>query len=207
MASSAGTEGTSPSVEAAYDVVVVGSSAGGLNALIHVLGPLPATLPAAVLIVQHLDPRYLSMLPEILQKSTSLKTKQPRDGDPIIPGWVYLAPPDNHMLVHTKGILSLSHAAEVKYVRPSIDLLFASAAETYGKRCLGVVLTGRGSDGSMGVRAIDRAGGTVIVQSQESSAYKDMPCAAIATGAADYILSLDDISLKIIHLLKPGEYS
>ena len=189
------------STEPAFDVIAIGSSAGGVNALIHILSPLPHEFPAAILAVQHLDPRVPSRLADVLARKTELPVVQASDGERIRAGTVYLAPPDVHMQVESRGILSLSHSPIVKYVRPSIDVLFTSVAEVYGHRCLGVILTGRGNDGAKGLRAIHQSGGLVIIENPVSAAYKDMPTAAIQSDEPDYILSLDEIPRKIVELM------
>ncbi len=147
---------------AAYDVVAIAASAGGLRALIEVLSHLPAEFPAAVVVVQHLDPRHRSLMAEILSRGTALRVKQAEEGDRLETGTAYIAPPNRHLLVNPDGTLSLSSSELVRFVRPSADLLFESAAGSYRDRAIAVVLTGTGSDGAMGVEAIKKMGGTVI---------------------------------------------
>lgn len=142
---------------AAYDVVALAASAGGLTALSLVLSNLPADFPAAVVLVQHLDPRHRSLMAEILGRRTLLQVKQAKEADCLQPSTVYIAPPDRHLLVNPDGSLSLSQSELVHFVRPSADLLFESVAASYRERAITVVLTGTGSDGNMGVQAIDAA--------------------------------------------------
>jgi two-component system chemotaxis response regulator CheB len=129
-----------------------------LNALRQVLEELPAEFPAAVVIVQHLDPRHRSLLAGILARHTTLHVKQASEGDRITAAHVYIAPPDHHLLVNPDGSLSLSQSELVHFVRPSADLLFESVAASFRERAIAVVLTGTGSDGTMGVQAIQKNG-------------------------------------------------
>src|SRR5437763_4916983 len=150
---------TAPTPRAGFDVVAVAASAGGLSACCELLAHLPGDLPAAIVLVQHLDPKHPSLMAEILARRTRLRVKQAEDGDHLALGVVYVAPPDHHLLVDGDGALSLTRTAPVHFVRPSADLLFASVAESYGGRALAVVLTGSGRDGATGVRAIKAHGG------------------------------------------------
>ena len=165
-----------------YAIVLMAASAGGLAAISAVLGALPADFAIPVLVVQHLDPRHVSLMSEILRRRTSLRVEDATAGTRVEAGTVYLAPPDEHLLVTGDGRLRLSHADPVHFVRPSADLLFESAAESFPGRAIGVVLSGTGSDGNMGVRALERAGGTVIAQDPDTAEFAGMPQAAIATG-------------------------
>ena len=178
---------------AATDAVLVAASAGGLSALTAVLSELPANFPAGVAIVQHIEPHHRSMLAEILGRSCALPVTQATDGQRFEPGVVYVAPPDHHLLVDADGSLSLTRTELVHFVRPSADLLFESGAASFGRRAIGVVLTGTGSDGSLGVEAIKRRGGTVIAQDEETSDFFGMPGAAIEAGAVDFVLPLGQI--------------
>ena len=159
---------------AQFDVVALASSAGGIAAISHILESLPAGFPAAIVVVQHLDPRHRSLMAEILRRRTPLEVVQAAEGDRIRPGTVHIAPPDRHLLVNRDGSLSLSHSELVHFVRPSADLLFESVAASYEERAIAVVLTGTGSDGSLGVGAIKKMGGTVIAQDQESAEFFGM---------------------------------
>ncbi len=189
---------------AQFDVVALASSAGGIAAISHILESLPAGFPAAIVVVQHLDPRHRSLMAEILRRRTPLEVVQAAEGDRIRPGTVHIAPPDRHLLVNRDGSLSLSHSELVHFVRPSADLLFESVAASYGERAIAVVLTGTGSDGSLGVGAIKKMGGTVIAQDQESAEFFGMPAATIKSGHADFILRLDEIPLALTTLVTEG---
>ena len=192
---------------AAFDVVALAASAGGLMALSTVLAALPAGFPAAVVLVQHLDPHHRSLMAEILGRRTALPVKQAEEGDGLRPAMVSIAPPNRHLLVNPDGTLSLSQSELVHFVRPSADLLFESVAASYKGRAIAVVLTGSGSDGAMGVRAIKKMGGTVIVQDEKTAEFFGMPGAAIQTGQVDFILPLDEIGPALVTLVtkKEGE--
>ncbi len=188
---------------AAFHIVALAASAGGLAALGAVLSGLPDDFPAALVIVQHLDPRHRSLMADILSRRTKLKVKQAAEGDRLTPGIAYIAPPDRHLLVNPDGSLSLSQSELVHFVRPSADLLFESVAASYKGRAIAVVLTGNGSDGAMGVQAIKKMGGTVIVQDEKSSEFSGMPTAAIRTGP-DFILPLGEIAAALTTLVRTG---
>lgn len=184
-----------------FDAIAIASSAGGLAALTSLLAAVPASLPAAILVVQHLDPRHRSLIAEILSRRTALPVKQAEDGDRIEPGTVYIAPPDNHLLANADGTLSLTQTELVHFVRPSADLLFESVAASFRDRAIAVVLTGSGADGAMGVRAIKKMGGTVIAQDEETSEFFAMPSAAIETGQVDFVLPLEEIRPALVTLV------
>ncbi len=189
---------------AAFHIVALAASAGGLAALGAVLSGLPDDFPAALVIVQHLDPRHRSLMADILSRRTKLKVKQAAEGDRLSPGIAYIAPPDRHLLVNPDGSLSLSQSELVHFVRPSADLLFESVAASYKGHAIAVVLTGNGSDGAMGVQAIKKMGGTVIVQDEKSSQFSGMPSAAIRTGQSDFILPLGEIAAALMTLVRTG---
>ena len=178
----------------AFEIVALAASAGGLKALTDVLAALPADFPAALVVVQHLDPRHRSLMAEILGKRTTLRVKEAREGDHVQPGLALIAPPNRHLLVNPDGTLSLSQSELVHFVRPSADLLFESTAASYKERAIAVVLSGSGRDGAMGVKAIKKMGGTVIVQDAETSEFFGMPEAAQRTGTVDFILPLHEIA-------------
>jgi two-component system, chemotaxis family, protein-glutamate methylesterase/glutaminase len=182
-----------------FDVVAMGASAGGLNALIQVLRGLPKTFPSSIVLVQHLAPTRKSWIADLLGRSTVLKVKQAEHNEILLPGMVYTGPPDEHLLVGP-GKIQLAHTQLVRFSRPSIDLLFESVAGTYGSRAIGVVLSGSGQDGSEGLRTIKEAGGITIVQMPETAEFRPMPEAAIATGCADFILRLEKIGEKLAEL-------
>lgn len=189
-----------------FEIVAMASSAGGLNALAQVLSDLPAAfLP--VVVVQHLYPRHRSLMAEILGRRTALQVCQAREGDRVERGVVHIAPPDRHLLVNGDGRLSLTRTELVHFVRPSADLLFESVAASYRERAIAVVLTGSGSDGEMGVRAVKKMGGLVIAQDRSSSEFFGMPGAAIDTGTVDMILPLNEIAGALVDLAARGDGS
>jgi two-component system chemotaxis response regulator CheB len=175
-----------------------------LTAISKVLSHLPDGFPASIVVVQHLDPRHRSLMAEILSRNTSLQVKQAEEGDRLCPATVYIAPPNQHLLVNSDGSLSLSQSELVHFVRPSADLLFESVAASHKDRAIAVVLTGTGSDGSMGVQAIKKMGGTVISQSEESAEFAGMPLAAIQTRCVDFVLPLDEIASALVTLVLKG---
>ena len=194
-----------PSPLAAFDVVAIAASAGGLRALTTVLSALSIDFPASVAVVQHLDPRHRSLMADILGRQSQLPIKQAEDGEWIQPGRVFIAPPDRHLLVNPDGGLSLSRTELVHFVRPSADLLFESVAASFKDRAIAVVLTGTGSDGATGVAAIKKMGGTVIVQDEHTSDFFGMPGAAMKTGVVDFVLPLGEIAPALTKLVTRGD--
>jgi len=188
-----------------FEVIAIATSAGGLKALSQVLSALPPDFSPAIVVVQHLDPRHRSLMADILSRRSTLPVKQADENDKLRPGTVYIAPPNKHLLVNPDGSLSLTQSELVHFVRPSADLLFESVAGSFKNRAIAVVLTGTGSDGSMGVRAIKKMGGTVLAQDESSSEFYGMPNAAIQTGCVDFVLSLSEIPSALITLVKTGE--
>jgi two-component system, chemotaxis family, protein-glutamate methylesterase/glutaminase len=185
-----------------YEIVLLAASAGGLAAISVVLGGLPQDFPVPIVIVQHLDPRHASLMAEILRRRTSLDVEEAQAGTRVESSTVYIAPPNEHLLVSPDGRLTLSHADPVHFVRPSADLLFESGAESFPGRVIGVVLTGTGSDSNMGVRAIRSAGGAVIAQDPTSAEFAGMPQAAIDTGGVDLVLPLEEIGPTLVELVE-----
>ncbi|MBE1494259.1 two-component system chemotaxis response regulator CheB [Amycolatopsis lexingtonensis] len=186
-------------------VVALVTSAGGLDALSRVLGPLPADLPAAVLVAQHLDPSRPSRLAAILDARTALRVVEARDGDELTPGTVLVAPAARHLLVTPAARIGLLDAGALPPARPSADLLLATLAVTCGPRALAVVLTGRGTDAQAGIRAVARCGGTVFAQDEATSAQFGMPGAAILTGVVDTVLPLPEIAGAVrAHVTHPA---
>ena len=196
-----------PPAKSTFDVVAIAASAGGLNAINVVLANLPEMFPATIVVVQHLDPRHRSLMAEILARNTSLHVKQAEEGDTIQLGTVYIAPPDRHLLVNSDGTLTLSQSELVHFVRPSADLLFESVAASHKDRAIAVVLSGTGSDGSMGVQAIKKMGGTVICQDAATAEFSGMPLAAMQSKCVDFALPLDEIAAALVTLVMKGESS
>jgi two-component system chemotaxis response regulator CheB len=159
-------------------VIVMGASAGGVEALRTVVAGLPADLPAAVLVVLHLSPGGLSVLPQILDRHTGLTVVAAEDGAVAAAGTVYVCPPDRHLELDGLVLRLTSHPPEDHH-RPSIDRLFASTAETVGTQAIGVILSGCLHDGAAGLAAIAVAGGAAVVQDPRSAEYPDMPASAL----------------------------
>ncbi len=183
-------------------IIVLTASAGGLKALSKILSNLPKDFPAPIVIVQHLSPSYPSLMAEILSRRTLLQVKQAEAGDMLKPGTVYIAPPNHHLVINQDYSLSLSDAEKVRRVRPAGDVLFQSAASSFLKKVIAVVLTGMDGDGATGVAAVKLMGGTVIAQSEATCEFYSMPKAAIATGAVDFILALEAIAPALLNLVK-----
>jgi two-component system, chemotaxis family, protein-glutamate methylesterase/glutaminase len=186
-----------------FDVVAIGASAGGIEALHAVAAALPASFPVPVLIVQHMDPRHKSLLAGLLARRCRLRVKQAAQDEAIRGGIVYIAQPDMHLIVRS-GRLVLTDTAQVHFSRPSIDLLFQSVADSYGDRAIGVILSGSGVDGADGTRAIKAKGGTTLAQDPASAAHAGMPQAARATNCVDFTLPLEEIGPALTSLVTPA---
>jgi two-component system, chemotaxis family, protein-glutamate methylesterase/glutaminase len=201
------TNGEEPmSVEATdrFEILAVASSAGGISALRNLIGGLPRDFAVPVVVVQHLDPRHQTVIAEVIGRHTALHVKLAEADESIKPGVVYVAPPDRHLLVNSSRTVSLSHSALVHFVRPSADLLFESVAGAYGAGVIACVLTGTGSDGAMGVRAVKACGGTVIVEDPRTAEFAGMPAAAVATGDVDFVLPVEEIGDVVVGLVEAG---
>ncbi len=182
-----------------YDLVAVGTSLGGLSALKILLECIPKEFPAALAIVQHRHRESDQALSAFLQKFTVLPVHEVEDKERIQPGHIYFAPADYHLLVEYEHF-SLSVDAPVSYARPSIDVLLESAADIYGKRVIGVLLTGANHDGVRGLSTVKARGGTTIVQTPDTAESPILPSAAIAAMAVDWVLPLTQIAPHLIHL-------
>ena len=183
-----------------FDLVAVGVSWGGLHALSVLVAGLPARFPAAVAVVQHRGvDSEAGALAGILSGRGPLEVREVDDKDPVVPGRVHLAPADYHLLVERDGF-ALSTDERVSFSRPSVDVLFESAADVYGPRLIGVVLTGANEDGAAGVRRIKARGGVTFAEDPQTAERPDMPRAAIATGAVDRVLPLAEIPPALVEL-------
>jgi two-component system, chemotaxis family, protein-glutamate methylesterase/glutaminase len=187
--------------EHAFGIVAIAASAGGLNAITLLIRALPADFPVPLVIVQHLDRRHRSLIADILSRRTMLRVKQAEEGERVAAGSIYIAPPNRHLLVNADHSLSLTQTELVHFVRPSADLLFESVAASYRDRAIGVVLSGSGSDGAMGVQAIKKMGGTVLAQNKESAEFFGMPGSAAQTGCVDFALPVEEIAPALITLV------
>ena len=182
-----------------FELIAVGTSLGGMNALVTVLRNLPGTFPVPMAVVQHRHRASNEGLPAFLRRQTDLKVVDAEDKQPISKGSVYLAPANYHLLVE-RGVFNLSVDEAVAYSRPSIDVLFESAADAYGKTLAAVVLTGANDDGARGAERIKKRGGFVIVQDPSTAEAPAMPQAAINRAKVDKILPLDRIGPFLIEL-------
>jgi two-component system chemotaxis response regulator CheB len=175
--------------------VVLGVSAGGFHALSAVLPYLDRELPVPVFIVQHLSPLADTYLVEHLQEICQVEVKPAEDKETPRPAVIYLAPPDYHLLIEADYSLALSLEDRVNYSRPSIDVLFESAAEVYFDTLIGVIMTGANTDGSKGLVKIKRCGGLTVVQAPETAEVDIMPRSAIESVEVDYIVPLDKLGV------------
>jgi two-component system chemotaxis response regulator CheB len=183
------------------DVIVIGCSLGGMHALEMVLGALPEDFASPIVIVQHRHKASNEGLPNYLRRRANIDVVDADDKQWLKPGTAYLAPADYHLLVE-KGELSLSTEAAVGFSRPSIDVLFESAADSYRDRVVGVILTGSNGDGAKGARRIKRHGGFVIVQDPKTAEAPAMPQAAIDAVRVDRILPLERIGPFLVELCR-----
>lgn len=189
-------------MSARCEAVVIGASAGALDALTVILGTLPPDFPLPLLVVVHLPPDKSSALAGLLKMKCRLDVREAEDKEPVLAGRVYLAPPDYHLQVEKTRTLSLSNEDPVLYSRPSIDVLFETAAEAYGPLLAGVILTGANHDGARGLKAVYDAGGVVLVQRPDSAQNREMPQAALDACPGARALSLDEIASALIELVK-----
>ena len=176
------------------DAVVIGTSAGGVEALTRILPALPATTPVAILIVVHIPRERPSLLPEIFQHKCLMRVEEAVDKAGIQGGCIYFAPPDYHLLVDRGPQIALSVDDVVQFSRPSIDVLFESAADVYGKRLLGILLTGGNEDGASGLAYIASSGGTTVLQDPAEAAASAMPEGALKRMTPTYVMRLDEIA-------------
>ena len=179
------------------ELIVVGCSLGGMHALQTILQGLPKEFCLPIVVAQHRHKRSNEGLPAFLRRVSHLKVVDADDKQPIKEGTVYLAPADYHLLVD-KGSLSLSVDDAVRFSRPSIDVLFESAADAYGAAVVGIILTGANDDGTRGAARIKRRGGTVVAQDPKTAEAPVMPQAAITAGVVDQILPLDQIASYLV---------
>ena len=184
---------------ARHDIVVIGASAGGVEALAGLVARLPAGLPAAVFVVLHMPAYGHSVLPEILNRRGPLPARHPKDGEVIQRGQIYVAPPDHHLLIKANRISLTRGPAENRH-RPAVDTLFRAAARSYGSRVVGIVLSGALDDGASGLQAIKMRGGTTLVQDPKEAMFSGMPQSAIENVAVDGILPVAALAETVARL-------
>jgi two-component system chemotaxis response regulator CheB len=184
------------------ELVAVGTSLGGLQALIKILKTLPADLAAPIVVVQHRGADSGASLAELLQRHTRLTVVEADDKMPLTAGTIYLAPSDYHLLVEEPGQVALSTDPPVRAARPSIDVLFETAADAYGPELLAVLLTGASADGAAGLARVKALGGRVIVEDPTTAECATMPAAGLAATRADYVLPVDKIGEHLAGLVE-----
>ena len=182
-----------------HDIIVVGASAGGVEALSRLAGQLPEELPASLFIILHIPAQSPSLMPEILSRSGPLEATHPMDGEKIRRGHIYVAPPDYHLLLERERIRVIRGPKENRH-RPAVDPLFRSAAVAYGPRVVGVILTGSLDDGTAGLWDIKRRGGVAVVQDPNDALYQSMAASALAHVQVDYCLPLSEIGATLVQL-------
>lgn len=189
--------------ESQAKAIVVGGSAGAVQALSRILPALPADFPRALLIVVHVPPDRDNALVPLYQSKCQVEVKEAEDKEPVRPGVVYFAPSDYHLLVETNGSVSLSSDEHVNMSRPAIDVLFETAADAFGPELTAIVLTGANHDGASGAKAVAAAGGSVVVQRPEGAYAVAMPTAALAACPGATQLSIDEIASYLVSLGTP----
>jgi two-component system chemotaxis response regulator CheB len=185
----------------AFELIAIGTSVGGLHALISLLGELPSTFPLPIVVAQHRSQDSKSGLAELLQGHTPLTVVEADDKVPLEPAHVYLAPADYHLLIEEDRTLALSTEAPVHFARPSIDVLFESAADVYRDSLVGVVLTGASGDGARGAQRIKQHGGRLIVQDPATAESRVLPDAVLAAAQPDDVVPLDRIAASLRQLV------
>jgi len=181
------------------DIIVIGSSAGGVKALIELVKSLPHDFPGAIFITQHVAPYAESMLPDILSTMGPLKAEHPQDGQRIEPNRIYVAPPDHHLLLDENKVLIKRGPKENRF-RPSVDALFRSAAYVYGSRVIGVVLSGYLDDGTSGLWSVKRLGGLTVVQNPKDAAFPAMPTNVLESVDVDHIVPIAKLAALLVKL-------
>ena len=185
------------------EAVVVGASAGGVEALSRILAGLPGTIPLSIVVVLHLPEGRESQLAELFDRKLALAVSEARDKEAIARSHVYFAPPGYHLAIEADRVFSLSTDDPVNFSRPSIDVLMESAADTYGENLLGILLTGSNCDGAAGMRTIKDQGGLTIAQGPLEAHVPVMPQTAIDRGAADYVFDLTQIHRAVMSFATP----
>jgi len=189
-----------------YEAIVIGVSSGGMNALKFIFATLPAGFSIPIIIVQHVSPRSDNEWIKVLNENSNLTIKEADEKEKIEQGNVYIAPANYHLLIEEDKTFSLTIDERVNYARPSIDVLFETAAEAYKNKLIGMVLTGSNNDGTLGIKRIKECGGLAIIQDPVTAESSYMPASAIAAIDPDYILSLEEI-IELIKKIDKKNYS
>ena len=184
----------------AFEAIVVGASAGGVEALLSIFGGLPDTFGLPIIAVLHLPDERRSQLAEVFARRLNIPVQEARDKEMIAPGTLYFAGPGYHLSVENDRSLSMSQEDRVHHSRPAIDYLFASAADAYGKGLLAILLTGANQDGARGLAHVKQSGGTTVVQEPTEARIAVMPLAALALHTPDHILTLSQIGSLLASL-------
>lgn len=180
--------------------IVIGASAGGIQALRKILSLLPDNYSHAIIIVLHISAAHRSTLPEVFKGIVNLPVKEAQEKEDILSGTIYFAPPGYHLLIESDHTFSLSNEEPVYFSRPSIDVTFESAAYVYGKGLTAILLTGASQDGAMGLKKVKELGGSTIIQDPKSAEHSEMPRSGIPYVDPENIMTLDQISKHLVSL-------
>lgn len=185
-----------------YKAIVIGASAGGFDALNYIFKALPKHITTPIIVVQHLSPNYDSKLASILNEIVHMNVKQAEDKETILDNHIYVVPPNYHLLVEKDFSFSLSSEEKINFSRPSIDVLFETAADAYRQTLIGILLTGANSDGAIGLQTINKLGGYTIIQSPSEAYAKAMPESALKLFTPNQILNLKEIVATVSEISK-----
>ncbi len=186
-----------------YEAIVIGVSSGGMTALKFIFSALPSDFSIPIIIVQHINANSDNQWIDLLNKKSNLTIKEADEKEKIVSGTTYIAPANYHLLIENDKTFSLTIDERVNFARPSIDVLFESAADAYKNKLIGIVLTGSNNDGAKGIKRIKELGGMAIIQDPETAESSTMPESAIAVVQPDYILSLEKIVQLLIKITQP----
>jgi two-component system, chemotaxis family, protein-glutamate methylesterase/glutaminase len=184
-----------------HDIIVIGFSAGGLDALARVVSDLPGDLQAAVFVVHHFPPSSVSVLPKILTRSGRMPARHAIHGEPIVPGTIYVAPPDHHLLLSSRAVL-VTRGPRENGNRPAIDPLFRTAAKAYGSRVIALLLSGTLDDGTVGLTMVKERGGIAVVQDPQDATHSGMLSSALEHVSVDYVLPVSRMASLLVDLVQ-----
>ena len=186
-----------------YEAIVMGVSSGGLSALKTLFSRLPKDFNTPIIIVQHNNPLSENLWIKLLNDKSNLEIKEADEKESIEPGKVYIAPPNYHLLIEKNKTFTLTVDERINFARPSIDVLFESAADAYRNKLIGIVLTGSNNDGTDGIKRIQEYGGLVVIQDPKTAESAYMPASAMAAVQPDYVLPLESIADLLLKITKP----